>query len=112
MATANRSPDESCVDAPRSSVLASGLLTVDRSSELCSMSRSFLYSQMDKGNLPYIKLGRSRRIAVSDLEEFVASRKTGGWAIEGTETANSVGQKGGEHGGDSALAQRIAGSKD
>lgn len=47
------------------------LLTVEQAEEATAISRSKLYEFMASGALRSIKIGRSRRIARVDLEEFV-----------------------------------------
>jgi excisionase family DNA binding protein len=49
-----------------------GLETVEWAKGFLRVSRSFLYGLMDAGQLPYVKLGRSRRVprrAVMDLAQ-------------------------------------------
>ncbi len=47
------------------------LLTVEQAEEATEISRSKLYVYMASGVLRSVKIGRSRRIARVDLEEFV-----------------------------------------
>jgi len=47
------------------------LLTVEQAEEATEISRSKLYVYMASGVLRSIKIGRSRRIARVDLEDFV-----------------------------------------
>ncbi len=47
------------------------LLTVSEASERLGVGRSFLWPYVSRGELPSVKLGRSRRIPVKALEEFV-----------------------------------------
>lgn len=60
----------------------SPLLTVAEVVEILHISRSTLYEQMDAGLLPYVKLGRARRIEREALEQYIAANRKGGWAIE------------------------------
>jgi excisionase family DNA binding protein len=53
-------------------LLAEGLLTVREAASLCRVSRGFLYAAMERGELPYCKLGRARRIPRRGLLEFAA----------------------------------------
>jgi excisionase family DNA binding protein len=43
-------------------LVADGLLTVAAAAAFLSVSRSTLYLAMDRGQLPFVKLGRARRI--------------------------------------------------
>jgi excisionase family DNA binding protein len=52
-------------------LLAEGLMTVREAASLCRVSRAFLYAAMDRGELPYCKLGRARRIPRRGLLEFM-----------------------------------------
>ncbi|MET9434086.1 helix-turn-helix domain-containing protein [Streptomyces sp. NPDC006551] len=48
------------------------LLTVDAAAQALSFGRSTVYELMAAGVLPYVKVGRSRRIRRTDLEAFAA----------------------------------------
>jgi excisionase family DNA binding protein len=52
-------------------VLSAPLLTVKQAAELLNVSRSHLYAMMDRGELGYVKLGTSRRIARETLSKLV-----------------------------------------
>ena len=62
-------------------MLSEGLVSVSQASKLLSLSRSTLYSLMDKGELPYVKLGRARRISKKALSELITRNVQGGWAV-------------------------------
>ena len=47
------------------------LVTLPGAARLLEVSRSKLYELVAAGELPTVRIGRSRRIAVADLEEFV-----------------------------------------
>ena len=47
------------------------LLTVDEAAQRLGVARSHLYKYVLSGELPSVKLGRSRRIPASALQEFV-----------------------------------------
>lgn len=47
------------------------LLRVDEAAERIAMSRSRVYNMMQSGELPFINVGRSRRLRASDLEAWV-----------------------------------------
>ncbi len=63
-------------------ILSEGLVSVSQASKLLSLSRSTLYSLMERGELPYVKLGRARRVSRKALSELVARNAKGGWALE------------------------------
>jgi excisionase family DNA binding protein len=48
------------------------LLTVPEAGVVLSISRSKVYGLLASGSLPSVCIGRSRRIRVSDVEDFVA----------------------------------------
>ena len=47
------------------------LLTITEASQVLAISRSKLYELLNSGNLPSVHIGRSRRIRMKDIEEFV-----------------------------------------
>ena len=47
------------------------LITVEDAARRLSIARSNVYRFLERGELPSVKLGRCRRIAVEDLNEFV-----------------------------------------
>jgi excisionase family DNA binding protein len=52
------------------------LVTLPAAARLLGVSRSKLYELVAAGELPTVRIGRSRRIAVADLEEFVRRCRT------------------------------------
>jgi len=48
-----------------------GLAKVSEVQDYLPCSRMKLYSEMEKGNLPYCKLGKSRRIRWADVYDMV-----------------------------------------
>lgn len=56
------------------------LLTVAHAADLLSLSRSTIYQLMDSGQLAYVKIGRTRRIARLSLSKLTKKSRTGGWA--------------------------------
>jgi excisionase family DNA binding protein len=50
---------------------AQGLYTVPQVAQFLALSRSKIYGLMDQGNLPYVKLGKSRRIKWADVLRLV-----------------------------------------
>ena len=47
------------------------LITVEDAARSLSIARSNVYRYLERGELQSVKLGRCRRIAVEDLDEFV-----------------------------------------
>lgn len=47
------------------------LYKIPEAVEVSSLSRSRLYELMDRGDLEFVKIGRSRRIPVDALESLV-----------------------------------------
>lgn len=47
------------------------LLTISETSQVLAISRSKLYELLNSGHLPSVHIGRSRRIRLRDIEEFV-----------------------------------------
>ena len=83
MATAARIDWRTPVDT---SLVADGLLTTPEAQAIGKCSRSALYKAMEQGMLPYVKLGRSRRIPRRAFLEFMAAGLTGGWAVQPTDS--------------------------
>ena len=54
------------------------LVTLPAAARLLGVSRSKLYELVAAGELPTVRIGRSRRIAVADLEQFVRRCRTMG----------------------------------
>jgi excisionase family DNA binding protein len=49
------------------------LLTVTEASQVLAISRSKLYELLNSGHLPSVHIGRSRRIRMKDVQDFVDS---------------------------------------
>jgi excisionase family DNA binding protein len=47
------------------------LIRVTEVAQHLSLSRSKIYQMMDRGELPYVKLGKSRRVRWPDIERLV-----------------------------------------
>ena len=62
---------------PKEELVADGMLSVDEAMEFLSVSRSHLYELMDRREIPWAKIGRSRRIPRKALIEFVAANLKG-----------------------------------
>ena len=60
-------------------LVADGLVTVQQAALFLSVSRSKLYELMDRGDLKFVKLGRSRRIPRRALIDLAVSGLQGGW---------------------------------
>jgi excisionase family DNA binding protein len=54
------------------------LFTVAQVAHCLALSRSKIYAMMDAGRLPYVKLGRSRRIKSTDVVDVVNANTRGG----------------------------------
>lgn len=53
------------------------LITIQAAADHLGLSRSKLYELIADGEMPTVKIGRARRIALQDLRDFVASRRAG-----------------------------------
>jgi excisionase family DNA binding protein len=49
----------------------SGLASVKEAEKFLALSRATIYSLMDKGELRYVKIGKSRRIPWAAIDELV-----------------------------------------
>ncbi len=54
------------------------LIDVNEACSLLGVKRTFLFSLLASGRLRSVKLGRLRRIARADLEEYVEQLRSGG----------------------------------
>jgi excisionase family DNA binding protein len=61
----------------RQELVADGMLSVDEAMEFLSVSRSHLYELMDRREIPWAKIGRSRRIPKAALVAYVAANLKG-----------------------------------
>lgn len=52
-------------------------LSPNQAAELLKMSRPHLLSFLDRGDLPFHRVGSHRRIKMPDLREFMAAREAG-----------------------------------
>ncbi|MCC7085165.1 MAG: helix-turn-helix domain-containing protein [Pirellulales bacterium] len=78
MNTIQSKPDATLESHP----LAGGLMTIEQAGKLLALGKSTLYEAMERGELPYCKVGRARRIPRLALLEWAAAQMTGGWAIQ------------------------------
>ena len=53
------------------------LCTVRQVADRLSLSRSTIYALMDRGRLPHVKLGRSRRIRWDDVLKLIETNTVG-----------------------------------
>lgn len=64
-------------DAWKLSIVSEGMMSVDEAMEFLSISRSHLYQLMEDGEIPYAKIGRSRRIPKAALISYLAANLRG-----------------------------------
>jgi excisionase family DNA binding protein len=64
-------------------LLETGVLNVRQAADMVGQCVASVYAAMERGDLPYIKLGRSRRIPKRALLEWMAANMRGGWVTEG-----------------------------
>ena len=50
------------------------ILTVPEVAEYLKISRSKMYLMVQRGLIPYVKIGRNVRIRVSDLQEWMSDK--------------------------------------
>lgn len=62
------------VDSPLESV---GLRPVHAVAKFLAISRSKVYQMMDAGQLPYVKLGKSRRVRWNDVLKLIDQNMVG-----------------------------------
>ena len=65
-------------DNAAAALVEDGLLTVPQAAEFLHLSKSSVYLMMDRGQLAYVKLGKSRRIPKRALIELAARELRGG----------------------------------
>lgn len=53
------------------------LLKVPEVSRLLQLSRSAIYTLMERGELPYVKIGSSRRIELAAVHKLIESGRVG-----------------------------------
>jgi excisionase family DNA binding protein len=57
------------------SVMQRKLLTVAEAAIILGVSRAHLYGVVMRGEIPSVKIGRARRIAVAVLDEWIARQQ-------------------------------------
>ena len=60
--------------------LDDGAVSPEVARRFLGVSKTSFYAAMDRGEIPYAKIGRSRRIPKRALREFLARNLRGGWA--------------------------------
>lgn len=60
------------------------LLTIEEACKLLSIRRSKLYALMESGDLPYVKIGKCRRLKRTDVQRLIDINTTGGWNVSPT----------------------------
>lgn len=64
----------------RAELVNDGFADVEAVAAFLAVSRRTVYALMEGGALPYIKVGRCRRVPWAAVRRFAAERLTGGWA--------------------------------
>jgi excisionase family DNA binding protein len=72
------------MDTDRELLVSDGVLTVPDAANFLSISRSAVYQLMQSGRLPYVHIGRARRIPKRSLIGLAAANLKGGWAQQAT----------------------------
>lgn len=58
------------------------LVTVKEAANYLRLSRATIYNLMESGHMPYVKIGKSRRIPRKSLCDIVSKNITGGWNLK------------------------------
>lgn len=74
-------------------LVADGLVAVAEAAAFLGVSRSALYLMMDRGELPFVKLGRSRRVPKRALQEIARQRLQGAQTLFSSMPAPEVGDE-------------------
>jgi excisionase family DNA binding protein len=59
------------------------LLRIEEVAEILQVSRSYCYQLVQTGQLPAVKLGRSRRIRIQDALDFIEANVSNGAQFKG-----------------------------
>ena len=51
------------------------LVTVKAAAKILSLGESTVYAMVASGDLPYVAVGRAKRIAMSDIEAWIARNR-------------------------------------
>lgn len=76
--------------AKHDSLVADGLVSVNEAMTFLSVSRSTVYELMDKGLLPFAKIGRSRRVPKRALIELAMANLRGGDGLFAYRSAEQI----------------------
>lgn len=57
------------------------LLSLEEAMEILRIGRTLLYKLMDRGNLPWIQIGRTRQLRRADLIRFIEENRKGGGRV-------------------------------
>ena len=74
-------------------LLEDGLLTVAEAATFLRLSRSTLYGLMERGDLPFVCIGRTRRIPRRAVLYLAARCLKGGWQTDSS--GKAIGKKNG-----------------
>lgn len=69
--TSTGAPRREDEDGGRERPVAAVLLTVEDAAEVLSLGRTKVYELSEAGLLPWVKIGRARRIPLASVREFV-----------------------------------------
>ena len=58
------------------------LVTVKEAANYLRLSRATIYNLMESGHMPYVKIGKSRRIPRQNLCDMVTKNIVGGWNLK------------------------------
>jgi excisionase family DNA binding protein len=67
----------------RLALVAEGLFTITETGAFLKVSRATVYNLMDRGELPFVKVGRTRRIPKRAVLQLAAQALEGGVPING-----------------------------
>ena len=70
-------------DSDAAAVVEDGLLKVPEAAAFLSVCRTTVYLFMERGELPFVKIGRSRRIPRRAVVDLAARRLRGGIRLTG-----------------------------
>jgi excisionase family DNA binding protein len=62
------------------------LLRPAEAAEAIGVSRATLYAMLQRGELPRVRVGRTHRVPVDGLHQWIADRSTGGQNEDGAPT--------------------------
>ncbi len=61
--------------------LDQGLLTVAEAARVLHVGRTMVYGLMERGQLQFVKIGRSRRIPKAAIRDFIKRNLKGAWKL-------------------------------